>query len=136
MFKELLILARALNLVYHQMHNVAKSCSFFADHAELAAMYTALDADYDSLAERRIGLGQGLSSSEAADIVREAAEILANLPEGEMVDAFTFAMQLESEYVRELKLAEANMSAGTVNMLQGLADLSEVRQYKIARRVM
>lgn len=148
MFNELLILSRALNLIYHHMHNVASGHSFFADHAELALMYAAVDADYDSVAERRIGLGNAFSASDAANVVAEAAELLKALPEAETITIatqeistpsinamFSFAMQLESEYVRELKSAESGMSAGTINMLQGLADLSEVRQYKIGQRL-
>lgn len=134
MFKELLILSRSLNLIYHHAHNIVSGSSFFADHAAFLAMYEALDGDYDSLVERRIGLGNMLSAKEAAEIVEEASELLENMPE-ESQSMFAFALQLESEYAAELKKAEAGQSSGTVNLLQGLADLSEARQYRIGQRL-
>lgn len=135
MFKELLILTRALNLIYHHMHNVAKGQAFFSDHAELAGMYDAIDSDYDSLVERRIGLTGTFDRASLSEVLQQACEIVSNIPESEMSDMFSFSLALESEYVRELKNAEAGQSSGTVNMLQGLSDVSEVRQYKIQRRL-
>lgn len=135
MFKELLILTRALNLIYHHMHNIAKGQSFFSDHAELAGMYDTIDSDYDSLVERRIGLTGSFDRASLSEVLHESCEIVGNMPESEMNEMFSFAMSLESEYVRELKNAEAGQSSGTVNMLQGLSDESEVRQYKIQRRL-
>ena len=136
MFKELLILTRGLNLVYHQMHNIAQGSTFFADHVELAGMYAALDNDYDSLVERRIGLTGSFDRASLVEVLHEAAELVGSMPEGEDIyGMFSFADILEKSYVAELKRAEAGQSSGTINMLQGLADMSEVRQYKIQRRL-
>lgn len=136
MFKELLILTRGLNLVYHQMHNAASGSMFFADHAELAGMYGDLDSDYDSLVERRIGLTGSFDRASLVEVLHEASELVGSMPESEdMHSMFSFSDLLEKSYVAELKRAEAGQSSGTVNMLQGLADMSEVRQYKIQRRL-
>lgn len=135
MFKELLILTRALNLIYHHMHNVAKGQSFFSDHKALAKIYDELDSDYDNLVERRIGLTGSFDRASLSEVLQQACEIVSSMPESEMNEMFNFAMSIESEYVRELKNAEAGQSSGTVNMLQGLSDASEVRAYLISRRL-
>jgi len=52
----LLIQTRAMNLFYRHAHNTCGRVAFFADHGFFGDSYGALDDDYDSVAERLIGL--------------------------------------------------------------------------------
>jgi DNA-binding ferritin-like protein len=138
--KESIILLRTLNLVYHHMHNIANGCSFAGDHDMLAGMYAALDAEYDRLVERHIGLGNELSRDMAVDILKESAEFMQSMPDSmgsaNMNEFFQYALDMESMLRGQLVQAMAGASKGTENLLQDLCDKSEAREYKLRRRIM
>lgn len=137
--KDSIVLLRTLNLYYHHLHNVACGCSFAADHDMLAKLYVQLDAEYDMLVERFIGIGNELTRDIAVDILKESSEFMMNMPDSmgsvDMVAHFNFALQLESYLCSSLSNME-NHSEGTKNLLQDLCDKSEGRQYLLKRRTL
>lgn len=133
--KELLILLRTLNLHYHHLHNTAQGPSFAADHDMMAAMYAEADADYDALAERYIGLTGEMSREMLVSVVKESADILANMPlDKSVAEQLKFALNLEQSLCSEIASRAESHTAGTRNLMEGLADKSEVRQYKLQQR--
>lgn len=134
--KDLLSLSRMMNLYYHHLHNIANGPSFGPDHDLMAGFYEALDAVYDSLIERHMGLGGAMGKSELIDIIEQAHEALEEIPEGSDMQAhFQYALNLESLFRSEIGMAMAGASEGTKNMLQAFADESEVRSYNLGQRV-
>ena len=138
--KESIILLRALNMLYHHMHNIANGCSFAGDHDMLADMYAALEGEYDMLVERYIGLGNELSRDMAVEVLVESAEFLKSMPDSmggaNMNEFFQYALDMESALCTQLEAATAGASKGTTNLLEDLCDKGEARQYKLRRRVM
>ena len=100
----------------------------------LNEVYEALDAAYDSVAERLIGLHD--STAVPLMQVLEASNMkLKQLPQDYKDNAqmFQVLLQLENEMkgIIEEYIKSGQYSQGTVNMLAQLADDSEMRIYKI-----
>ena len=134
--QDLMSLSRMMNLYYHYLHSVSNGLSFSSDHELMAEFYAAVDVDYDSLVERRMGLGGSMGKSELLDIITEAHVALEQIPEGADMNAhLKYALQLEQLYRAELSLACEGASKGTENLLAAMADASEVRSYKINQRL-
>ena len=136
--QNLLVHTRAMNLITHHFHNICGRVGFFGDHAFFNEVYEALDAAYDSVAERLIGL----HDSTAVPLIQvlEASNMkLKQLPQDYKDNAqmFQVLLQLENEMkgIIEEYIKSGQYSQGTVNMLAQLADDSEMRIYKIKRRL-
>lgn len=130
----LAVLFRTAQLFAHNAHNLARGATFYADHEELGGLYGVYESAYDDVVERMIGLGD-----EAVDLnkiqleaVRELVKYGAAEPQA---SAFKAILELEGELRVECESASEGQSIGTVNFLQGLADASEARTYKIRQRV-
>ena len=118
----------------HAAHNLVKGTAFFADHEYLGSLYTSYEEAYDALIERMIGLDD--ENADPLKVTKDAAVAAEKLLVGKSVDAFSELLDMEREIcdmVRD-QLKEIP-SAGTANLLQGLADASEARQYKISQRI-
>lgn len=114
---------------------MASGPMFFGDHKALNNLYLALDEEYDSLAERRIGLTGEFSCDNLVDVLKESAGILESMPESGMAEMYSFAAQLEINYCIELKAAMMLASEGTKNLVAHISDNSEIRQYKLQQRL-
>ena len=69
-------------------------------------------------------------------IITEAHEALESIPDDDDMDThFNYAVNLESLYRAELESCCDGASKGTVNLIEGLMDASEVRTYKLRQRV-
>jgi hypothetical protein len=134
-----------MQLFNHSAHNLCGRVPFFADHEAFAAMYVEHESAYDSVVERLIGK-VGPQSLNLSQIVQGVATKCASLPSVEVTENakfFEIALKLEEEmcaiidgYVKSQSIAPGvPLSGGTQNLLQGLQDLSEIRQYKIKRRI-
>lgn len=136
---QLASLLRFLQLFAHAAHHLSHGCTFFEDHKFLGKLYGEYEEAFDSLVERLIGLGQLDGVKDRLSIDAKAAAILAKteseaLTENE--DWFELLLEMEQEFCGKIdKLAGGKISQGTLNLLAGLADASEQRQYKLGQRV-
>ena len=123
---------RYLQLLAHNGHNEAKGATFFADHAFLGDLYPAYEEAYDALIERLIGSGEKL------DLAAIAAEAAGKLEGEKNTEAYLVAiLDGEREVQKQIEtLAKGDVTQGTLNLLAGLADESEVRAYKLRQRLL
>lgn len=129
-------LYRTAQLYAHAAHHLAEGPSFFADHEFLGELYPKYEAAYDSLIERIIGLG---TMPDIPAITRNAAaEAASGLTGGATPVMLARVLECERAICAEiaaLMAAQARPTDGTQNLLQGLADESEARQYLLQRRI-
>jgi DNA-binding ferritin-like protein len=116
---------RRMQLFAHNAHNLATGKTFMQDHGFLSELYAAYTDAYDDLVERMIGLGQ---SADLSSIQQQAA---ASIPSG---SPFPTLLGMEKAVTAEIEeeIKEGG-TQGTINLLAGLADASEVRQYKLGQ---
>lgn len=134
--RDCLAMLRMMNLYYHHLHNISNGKNFLSDHTLMAEFYEAADAAYDMLIERYIGLGNECSKGHLLQIITEAHRVLESIPEeDDMENHLYYAINLEMLLRAELESACEGASRGTVNLLEGLMDESEVRTYKLNQRV-
>lgn len=133
--KELAITARAAQLIAHQMHNEVTGCSFFSDHEFLGELYGTYEGIYDDVIERMIGLGITPNISE---INRSAmAEYLQyDITEMDCCDMFETLLGVEENIRKWAEAADKTATYGSRNFLQGIADDSEKRVYKLKQRTL
>jgi DNA-binding ferritin-like protein len=121
----LAICFRRMQLFAHNAHNLATGKTFMQDHGFLSELYAAYTDAYDDLVERMIGLGQ---SADLSSIQQQAA---ASIPTG---SPFPTLLGMEKEVTAEIEEEiKEGCTQGTINLLAGLADASEVRQYKLGQ---
>lgn len=133
---DVIALVRMMNLYYHHLHNISHGPSFVGDHELMNQFYTQLEGSYDSLIERYIGLGNECGKSHLLEIITEAHSVLDNIPDtDDMETHFMYSLSLESSLRTEIESACEGASKGTENLLAALADESEMREYKLRRRV-
>jgi DNA-binding ferritin-like protein len=94
-----LIKARAMQLYYHYCHNLVKGATFQQDHEFFNASYTALETDYDSLAEYFVSLN-GNSSFKTKQVTELVLAELEGLAVEKMPadDMYREAVKMEEEY--------------------------------------
>lgn len=130
----LAILLRAEQLVAHNFHNMTKGVSFFADHEFFGGVYPELEGDYDAVVERCIGSGEDIN---LCDVTSQAAQKASAYDCSDMASDEMCAVLLGMERALQAKCTELNKGAslGTQNLLQGIADKSEMRTYKLRQRI-
>lgn len=130
----LAILLRAEQLVAHNFHNMTRGVSFFADHEFFGDVYPELEGDYDAVVERCIGSGEDIN---LCDVTTQAAQKASAYDCSDMAADEMCAVLLGMERALQAKCAELNKGAslGSQNLLQGIADKSEVRTYKLRQRI-
>ena len=126
------IILRALQLYAHNSHNLAKGKTFLEDHEFLGELYGAYEGEYDSIVERMIGLGE---EPDLNDITKEAADAATANEFKDNENAFSVLLVTEKELCSSIEKDMTDASNGTQNLLQGIADNSEMRQYKLKRRL-
>lgn len=131
---DLAIILRSAQLYAHNAHNMTKGKTFFADHKFLGKLYPVYEEAYDSVIERMIGLGYDVDLNR---ITKEAGKDAGSYSYKD-VDCDMFFTTL---YNYEINMCDCikeycpNMTVGTQNLLQGIADNSEVRQYQLRQRL-
>lgn len=132
----LAVLYRCAQLYAHRAHNVCRGETFFPDHDFLGGIYEAYEGAYDNVVERMIGLGM---KPAIVKITSEACKKFEDMASDSMVQTDTMLAKilgLEKEFCSQIEEAmKGELSQGTQNMLQGLCDESEVRQYKLKQRL-
>jgi len=137
MLRLLLVQLRSMHLYYHNCHNLTKGKSFFADHAAFNDFYSELDGQYDSVAERAVGL-----YNEPLDLTIILPAITANLQivlkdYTNSEDMHKGGVLLENELLKICAFIDNNpmTTSGTKDLVTGIADNAEVRLYKLNQRL-
>ena len=130
----LAILLRCEQLVSHNFHNTTRGMAFFADHEFFGEVYPELEGDYDAVVERCIGTGEDIN---LCDVTTQAASKASAYDCSDMAADEMCAVLLGMERALQAKCAELNKGAslGTQNLLQGIADKSEMRVYELRQRI-
>lgn len=131
--KDLAITLRAAQLTAHNMHNLVKGCTFFEDHEHLGELYGAYEVAYDDVIERCIGLGDmpNLGEITRAACAKSCQYDVSGMKSEQM---FLILLDMESSIRQLAAKYNTGASLGTQNFLQGLADSSEQRTYKLKQR--
>lgn len=124
---------RYMQFYAHNAHNMCQGDTFYSDHEELGDLYGVYTGLYDSVVERMIGLGKPI------DLVKvqvDAAKMLDSEAEPKAFSAaFAGLLTCEQDLCKLISEANEGASLGTQNLVQGIADDSEVRQYKLQQRL-
>lgn len=130
---ELATIFRFAQFYAHIAHNLASGQTFFQDHEFLGELYGAYESAYDDVVERMIGLGQ---TPDLKKINLSAATLLNAYGSDYSTEAcLRHLLYTEKEICEEVAKIAPTTSDGTQNLLQGLADDSEKRQYKLGQRL-
>lgn len=128
----LAILFRAAQLTAHEKHNTVTGPSFFEDHEYLGDLYGTYESAYDAVIERMIGLNENPKISDGNITAADLAKWFCDL---EPIDKWPkIFLEIETRIQKEIDACCVKSSSGTMNFLQGLADESEQRVYKLAQR--
>ena len=131
--QELASLYRSAQFYAHNSHNFSSGLSSLADHKFFKEAYEAYTDAYDDLIERMIGLG---IKFDILAITKSAAESVSSHGEyNNDEECFKWLLELEKIICVIIKKEVEFATDGTQNLLQGLADESEKRQYKIQQRL-
>jgi DNA-binding ferritin-like protein len=128
--KAIATLLRALQLYAHNAHNLASGCNFLQDHEFLGELYPAYEGEYDSVVERMIGMDMEL---DLPALNCDACDIVSKAKTGDCCTNYKVLLATEKSLCVEIKKVVGSCSTGTQNLLQGIADNSEMRQYKFKR---
>jgi hypothetical protein len=137
---ELAVLLRSMQLFSHSAHHLCAHSVFFPDHAFFSETYQAMDDAYDSIIERIIGL-YGEDSVDLNRIISEVALKLHDAPSvGTKENKIFYEYQLKLEQELCAKVEEIcknpKASQGVIQTVATLGEQSEIRQYKIKRRLL
>lgn len=125
-------LFRAAQLTAHEKHNTVQGPTFFEDHEFLGDLYGTYETAYDGVIERMIGLGESPNISDGNIKAADLAKWLCDLePLNKWPKIF---LEVETRIQKEVDNCCKGASSGTINFLQGLADESEQRTYKLGQR--
>ena len=130
--KRLAELFRSAQFYAHMAHNTASGSTFFSDHDYFGELYSAYEGAYDDVIERMIGLGDKVDIP-AINIA--AASDLKGHANHNTEQCFSYLLLMEREICDEISSLVKDASDGTQNMLQDMADKSEMRQYKLGQRL-
>jgi hypothetical protein len=113
---------------------MTKGKTFFSDHKFFGQLYPAYEEAYDSVVERMIGLGYDVDLNRVTkEAGKDAGSYAVKDIDPEMF--FTTLFNFERNICDCIKEYCPNMTVGTQNLLQGIADNSEVRQYQLRQRL-
>ena len=126
---ELATVYRTLNLYAHHAHNMASGDEFMQDHAFFGEVYSLADSFYDDVVERHIGTTE--EPIDLCGILKDSYDLIEKMNDS----YYKNILILLKEIVSSIDSMKTGMSSGTVNLIQGQADQTEVLIYKIKRRI-
>ena len=135
--RQLVILLKAMQLYYHQSHNIVAGPQFFADHEMLGDLYNQTETWYDDVVERYIGMDNTVAKVDLVEVLEEVVVILKEYPmnaEAELL--LSQGLEMEKSLCEMIESLCPNVSEGTRQLIGSIADQSEVRQYKLQRRLL
>ena len=126
---KLATLYRAAYLHAHHAHHQTCGCTFLQDHAFYGELYNTYEDAYDLLVERAIGTGTVVNEVQVnKNAVAAYADAAGTVP------VFADFVNHEEGILGCIK-ALKDLSPGTANLVQQLADDSEARLYKLRQLV-
>lgn len=126
----LVTLLRYMQFYAHIAHNKIGGETFFQDHAFLGELYAGYEGDYDDVVERMIGLDEEL------DLIEVHKEAVSDLKVPKSYDlCFKEILKCEEELCKIIEDIISECSQGTSQLIGGIADKSEMRQYKLKQRL-
>lgn len=135
----LVALTRAMNLFYHNCHNVVYGPQFASDHQMFGEFYVALDADYDQLAERCVGVfgRQCLDLNAILEKVETILEDLTKPHTSSVDDMLASAVKAEHELLTicNFTCKAPGVTSGIEQLVGTIAEQSEIRSYKLMQRI-
>lgn len=123
-------LLRLMQFYAHIAHNKLGGETFFQDHAFLGELYAGYESDYDDVVERMIGLGEKV---DLIEIHKKAADSLYECESYK--ECFKELLDMEKDLCDAIEKLVKDSSEGTKQLIGGIADKSEMRQYKIKQRL-
>lgn len=129
---ELATVLRAAQFYAHAAHNLTSGFTFHEDHEYFGELYGAYESAYDGVIERMIGFG---TEPDINAITLAAAKDIQNYKHDTPEHCYEELMDYEKQICDLVVKFNGEASLGTQNFLQGLADDSEMRQYKIGQRL-
>lgn len=138
MMIKLAVHIQAMRFMSHFFHNICARVAFFSDHSFFNEHYNQMDSDYDDVIERYIGLF-GSETLNLNTLISLSHEKIKSLPSqfNENHAMFNIILNLENELINMCKIIclNPNCSEGTKQMIGDIANMSEIRIYKIKRRM-
>lgn len=138
MWTELIAKLRTLALYYQTAHWSVKGSLFYGDHLLFDRLYNAVNEEIDGLAERAVGTDgiQAVNLPEVLTLISKAAESL-NYEAAQNSAYFQSALGLEQNLLEFLESADKkeDLSMGTRNLLEGVADKHEANVYLLKQRL-
>lgn len=128
----LAIVLRASQLYAHQAHHLTSGSTFFQDHKAFRKLYQAYENSYDSVIERIIGL---TGECDIIAITKGACDIVGKSSFKDTRHAYMVLLTTEENICSICVTENKKATLGTQNLLQGIADSSEIRQYQIQQRL-
>lgn len=120
----------------HNAHHLTTGPTFFEDHEFMGTLYDTYLTGYDMLVERMLGLKQSVDLIDIAD--KAAAQVKSwtgKEPSKEPAVLFKAVLKIEEALRAGIDSVYSGTSIGTQNTLAAMADESEVRTYKVTRRL-
>ena len=117
----------------HMAHNLTCGPTFYQDHDAFGDLYKAYEGEYDAVIERFIGLG---GSPSIYGVTKNALAMLEECQGDNKPSVFfekIIAIEGKIQSAVDVALTD-KQSEGTKNFLQGIADSSEQRLYKLRQR--
>lgn len=131
--KAIAVYLRTMQFIAHRAHIETHGSTFFEDHKFLGKAYEEYQSAYDAVIERMKGLGE---QPDINAITLEAAETAAQVKDTIAVKLMKCLYGCEITLCKLIKHESPKVSVGTQNRLAGIADESEVRQYKLKQRTL
>lgn len=136
--KELLYLLRAMHIYSHNCHHLVKGSLFFGDHSFFGDTYEALLSDYDSVAERIVGM-YGEEPLQLQELMTQVTTKLQGCPSTGTPDNkvfFEHQLQLENKLTDIIsKIVSVGVSKGTEQLITEICNKAEPRKYFIKQRL-
>lgn len=132
--QELLSLLIAMERMYQTAHWQSKGPSFQGDHTLFSGLYTGVDAEYDTLAEKIVASlgGHAVNDVPIGQMVQEYLVRWSQIP-----DLVLRGLQAEEDLQAQVATVlhdKAKVSEGLQNFLQGVADAHEKNAYLLTQR--
>jgi len=131
-FLTVVIRLRVTQLYYHYCHNLTHGPMFFSYHELFGEFYPEVEVDYDKIIEYAVAV-LGIESIDTETINTLVAEELneykiEQMSPEEMIEN---SLKVEQDLYSDLNSLFQGSIIGLQNSLGGIAERSDVRQYKL-----
>jgi DNA-binding ferritin-like protein len=137
--QNLLAMLRAVQIVHHTAHWQVRGEEFYGDHLLFERLYSSIDDEFDTLAEKIVAMygsdavGAADQIKRIANVVERACDTTSDLHKRSLM--VEEGLQTVLEAVRDHMRKENALSMGMDNFLQGLGDKHETAVYLLQQRL-